>query len=363
MRAVPESAYPSLEIVCQTPPGRLNEDAWLAMQTGPFGETIIIAAIDGATTRLTPPPLQRHLDTLPVKLTPAAYAARLTRDSLARQIGTGMPAELRTLVLEANADLGRDLMRLFGALTLEGLGFPEEITGGLAHDPRLVRMGLPACVVTLAEVDPATNTLRYAHAGDTSLLVAYRDGRVAMPTQPDTATFDGPLKRMALNLREYYPDLPFRELVQQAELRRENLHAALYHNYVDEHGLPQPSQGLGVIDGLPELRYFLQAGTLDLDGVAFVCVMTDGLEWPASAAEIFADTPEDATALMLQRRAHMAALIADRGLAGYLDDIRRLEANDPDHEQYPRMKTHDDAAGVLLRFDSPQDDDDAELPE
>lgn len=353
MRAVTEPAYPSLDVVCQTQPGRLNEDAWLAMQAGPFGETILIAAIDGATTRLTPPALQRHLETLPVKLTPAAYAARLTRDSLARQIGTGMPAELRTLLLEANADLGRDLIRLFGALTLEGMGFPEEITGGLAHDPRLVRMGLPACVITLAEIDPAARTLRYAHAGDTSLLVAYQDGRVAMPTQADTATFDGPLKRMALNLRQYYPDLPFRELVEQAELRRENLHAALYHNYVDEHGLPQPSQGLGVIDGLPELRYFLQTGSLDLDGVAFVCVMTDGLEWPASADEIFADTPEDATALMHARRAHMAALIGARGLAGYLDEIRRAETDDPDHEEYPRMKTHDDAAGVLLWVEPP----------
>ncbi len=355
MSAVPASACPSLEVVYQTSPGRLNEDAWLAMQSGPFGDTIIIAAIDGATTRLTPPPLQRYLDSLPVTLTPAAYAARLTRDSLARQIGSGMPADLRTLLLEANADLGRDLIRLFGALALECMGFPDEITGTLAHDPRLVRLGLPASVITLVEVDPAAQTLRFAHAGDTSLLVTYRDGRVSVPTQPETAPFDNALKHLALSLREHYPDLPFRELGQQAELGRENLHAALYHNYVDEHGLPQPSRGIGVIDGLPELRYFIRTGSLSLDDVAFVCVMTDGLEWSASADEVFADNPGDAAALMHERHAHMAALIGGLGLAGYLDEVRRAEVGDPDHERYPRMKTHDDAAGVLVRFESPRD--------
>jgi hypothetical protein len=342
--AVP--THPTIEVVCHAPPDRLNEDTWLVMQTGPLADRIIFAAIDGATTRLTPPPLQRYLDTLPERLTPAAYAARLVRDSLAQQVGVGMPAELRTLVLEANADLGRALIKLFGALTLESLAFPDDLYQTLAHDVRLVRLGLPACVITLAEYDPANHRLRYAHAGDTSLLVAYEDGRVSVPTASGGAG-DNTLMRTVHQTRDYHPDLSFRELAQQPEIRHLNRDNALYHNYVDEYGLPQPDQGVGVLDGLPELRYFLKTGEIELDGVAFVCAITDGLEWPASARELLADDPGELT---IRRQLFMAEQMSTFSLADYLARLREAETGDPDHEAYPRMKTHDDAAGVLLRF-------------
>ena len=342
--------FPALEIVCRSVPDRLNEDAWLAMQAGPLGETIVMAVIDGATTRLTPPALERYLATQPEKLTPAAYSARLARDSLARQIGTGMPSELRTLLLEANADLGRDLIRLLGALTLDAMDFPEEIQATVADDPRMVRLGLPASVVTVAEYDPLPHRLRYAHAGDALLLVVYRDGHVSVPTRANDPRTDHALMQTALKMRDYYPDLPFCELVQLPEVQHRNLTNALHHNYVDEHGLPQPSRGVGVIDGLPELRYFVQTGEVALEDAALVCVMTDGLEWPASAQEVFADDPDQAAELCEQRCTFMGEQIAGHGLSGYLERLRQAEAGDPDFERYPRMKTHDDATGVLLRF-------------
>ena len=340
---------PSVEVVSHTPPDRLNEDAWLVMQTGPLGERISMAAIDGATTRMTPPPLQSYLDSLPIHLTPAAYSARMTRDSLARHIAEGLFGDLRTLLLEANADLGRALIHLFGALTLDGMGFPEEVLATLSHDPRLVRLGLPASVITLAEYNPANHELRYAHAGDTALLVAHRNGRAEVPTH-DLTSSDNDLKRAALKLRQYRPELAFRELVRQPEIQKHNLHNGLHHNFVDEHGLPQPSQGTGVINGLPELRYFVKTGKIFLDDVAFVCVMTDGLEWPASRAEAFAESADEAAGLAAERWAFMAEHIRKLGLSGYLDLLRETEADDADHERYPRMKTHDDATGVLLRF-------------
>jgi len=338
----------AIEVVSHAPDNRLNEDAWLVLHTGPLGERIVFAAIDGATTRMTPPPLQRHLESLPERLTPAAFAARSTRSALARHLIDGMLPDLRAALLEANADLGRTLIGLFGALTLEGMGFPEEIYATLAKDPRQVRLGLPACVVTLAEYDPTEHTLRYAHTGDTSLLVLYEDGRVAVPTQPEGAAHDNDLKQQANRLRQQRPDLPFRELVEQPEIQTQNLQSGIRHNYVDEHSLPQPSQGIGVVNGQPELRYFIQTGQLYLDRAIFVCALTDGLEWPASAREVFTEDPDEAAALLVERREFMAAEICERSLAGYLDLLRQTERDDRDHEEYPRLKTHDDATGVLL---------------
>ncbi|MBN1681091.1 MAG: hypothetical protein JW966_12465 [Anaerolineae bacterium] len=344
------SRFPTVQVVCHTTPNRLNEDAWLAMQSGPLGDTITIAAIDGATTRLTPPPLQRYLDSRPDALTPAAYAARLTRDSLARQAAEGLLIDLRARLIAANDDLSRGLINLFGALTLEAMNYPQEVYNTLAHDPRLIRLGLPACVVTLAEYDPAASELHYAHAGDTLLLVAYEDGRVSVPTHTDTVDHDVKLKRIAYQQRQHHPDLPFRELLQQPEIRSLNLQNGLRHNYVDEHGLPQPAHGTGVINGLPDLRYFIKTNTIDMDHTVLVCAMTDGLEWPASANELFTDDADEARERRAQRHAFMVGQIIDRGLSGYLDLLREAETEDPNHEEYPRMKTHDDATGVLLRF-------------
>jgi hypothetical protein len=211
---------PQIEIVHHTPSDRLNEDAWLVMQAGPLGDRIVIAAIDGATTRLTPPPLQRYLDTMPQKLTPAAYSARLVRDALARHIAEGIFTDLRTLLIEVNADLGRALTRLFPALTLDSMGFSGDVYSTLAHDPRLVRLALPASVVTLADYDPGTRELRYAHVGDTLLLIANRDGSAHVPTGPDVFTIDSAMKRTAIKLRDYDPDLTFRELVKRPEIKK-----------------------------------------------------------------------------------------------------------------------------------------------
>ncbi len=128
------------------------------------------------------------------------------------------------------------------------------------------------------------------------------------------------------------------------------IHNALYHNYVDEHGLPQPGHGVGCANGLPEIRYFIQSGRLPLEGMRFAVTMTDGLEWPASASEAFASDEENALRLIEKRRAFMAEHIAELGLSGYLQLLREAETKDEDFESYPRYKLHDDATGVLLRF-------------
>lgn len=341
--------FPALEIVCQAPADRLNEDAWLATTAGALGDTLIVAAIDGATTRLTPPPLQRHLDNSGHKLTPAAYSARVIRDALLQHCAVGV-SDLRALLLGANDALGREMSDLFGVLALDHMGFPDEVYNALKSDPRYVRLGLPACVATVAEYDPGTDTLHYVSAGDTALLVVKRDGTVNIPTENQVEEHDNQVLKAALALRSTKTDLTFRELVQQPQIRKLNLNTGLKHNYVDEHGLPQPHQGIGAVNGQPELRYFLQHGEIDLNGVAYVCVMTDGLEWPASADEIFCENPDDARAQREERRTFMAAEIGKRGLAGYLTLLREVEDRDGDHENYPRMKTHDDATGVLLRF-------------
>ncbi len=46
----------------------------------------------------------------------------------------------------------------------------------------------------------------------------------------------------------------------------------------------------------------------------------------------------------------LLATIADQGLEASLAEARTIEATDPDHTQWPRAKTHDDATIVLVNF-------------
>ena len=134
------SQNPAIEMVYHTAPDCINEDAYIIMPTELLSERIIVAAIDGATTRLTPPRMQAHLDSLPITLTPAAYAARFIRDSLVRHITSAEKLELRALMLAANADLNVALIDIFGELTLDAMQFPAETYTMLKNDPRLVRL-------------------------------------------------------------------------------------------------------------------------------------------------------------------------------------------------------------------------------
>jgi hypothetical protein len=98
--------------------------------------------------------------------------------------------------------------------------------------------------------------------------------------------------------------------------------------------------GVGVINGLPQLADYIEAGTAELTQVAGCLVCSDGFIWPAEWDE----QPAAAQA----RWRHMAEVIQQEGMQRYFAQLRAAESADTTLDRYPRFKVHDDATGVLV---------------
>jgi hypothetical protein len=95
--------------------------------------------------------------------------------------------------------------------------------------------------------------------------------------------------------------------------------------------------GYGVFSITPPPLHFVVSGTLYLEVGAYGLIASDGL---MRLVDVFR---------CYSVRTLFDAAIA-RGLTPLLNELRTLEASDPDGLTYPRAKTSDDATGVLFRI-------------
>lgn len=333
-----------LEIVCQGSPDqpkRYNEDAFIAYQRDDGQPRYVLAAIDGATSLLNFVQLRHYLDTQRNGITPAGLAASVTRDAILAQLGamaSNDDVDPRQLILHANQTL-RDLLMevapdIFDAERIKAVQ-PE--SAPLLDDPRKIRLFLPAAVLTLATIDTAVNVLRFAHAGDTALLVCYDDGRVDVPTYEPRMNYESALVNASQAVLQGKGSIV--DALNDPMIRALDRDHRIYHNYVDTDGTTVPARGIGVVNGLPELAGYIRTGLLMLEGVAAVVVISDGFLWPTGLHETAHERQ--------QRFERMWARLRQEGVRGYLHALRAEERADVTREKYPRFKIHDDATAVI----------------
>jgi hypothetical protein len=323
-------------------PNRINEDAWLVLETWEPPGFVIAAVIDGAGERFPLPPLKATLEQRYQGLSPAAFAASCIRAGLISQFIVQPERPLRTALLTANEALRTAVADSIGGFSPEHIlalaGVP------LNGDTRRVRLALPACVVTLVRLDYTNQELEYVHAGDTSLLEIRRDGNVIRHTSDQMGPYDQAALRLAARLRRT-KNLPhIADAVGLPEVRQMNVENGLRHNYVDTQGHTHPGEGCGVINGLPELADYLEYGklTIDPEQTAGFCLLSDGLELLAPL--------EETTTATEDRLRRMGALLREGGVRGLFEAVQEMAELDLYYDQYPRMKAQDDATGVYLQF-------------
>ncbi|MCQ3930379.1 MAG: hypothetical protein DPW16_07950 [Chloroflexi bacterium] len=332
------------EVICQPAPDqpeRANEDAFVLYQRDDGQPRFTIAAIDGATSVARFGPLDEYLRRERSSITPAGLAANVARDAILTRLAISQgEISPRDLILDAN-DVLRELLEhvvpdIFSA---EKILAREPQHAALLTDPRKIRLFLPAAVITLATIDTQHHVLQFAHAGDTSLMLIYEDGRVEVPTEREARmNYESALFMASRSMSTQKRSML--EAVNDPVVRSLDRDHRVYHNYVDENGQTMPSSGVGVIDGLPELADYIVTGTLPLDGVAVVVVASDGFSWPAALHE----SPPERKA----RLETMGQRIRREGAARYLAALRAEERADAGREKYPRFKLHDDATAVVL---------------
>ncbi len=334
----------SLEILSIPAPDlhRINEDAWLALELPTPARVVIAAVIDGAGVRLTLPPLEAYLKEEHHGLTAAAFAATTVRVSLLSQFTADPTRSLRAALLVANETLRQAVTAAIGDFSpAHILSLAGEPPNG---DPRRARLALPACVVTLLRFNYTTQHLDFAHAGDTGLLEIRRDGDVITHTTDQMGPYDRATLQLAARLQQER-DLPhFVDTVRLANVQRFNIENGIHHNYVDEQGCAHPGQGCGVIDGLPELDAYIETGSL-----AVTPQKTHGFLLHSDGLGLLAPLNETTTQ-RADRIRQTAALLQEGGLRRLFDAVYQMAETDTYFDQYPRIKRHDDATGIYLRF-------------
>jgi hypothetical protein len=323
-------------------PNRINEDAWLALQTTEPPGYVIVAVIDGAGGRLTLPPLQARLDRERRGLSPAAFAATWVQNSLVAQFNSDPGRSLPEALLTANETLRAMIADTIGDFSAENIlamaGLPAD------SDPRRMRLALPACVVTLIRLDCTHQQLEFAHAGDTCLLEVRRSGEAISHATDQMGPYDENALKLAAQLQQARGIRHLAEAVWLFEVQQLNLENGLRHNYVDEQGRTWPGAGCGVINGLPELADYLEVGTIpvDPDQTAGFCLLSDGLQLLAPLSETSAE--------IATRWRQTGVIVRHRGLRGLYNTIHQMADADEHFDQYPRFKSLDDATGVYLQF-------------
>ena len=323
-------------------PNRINEDAWLVLETAVSPGFLIAAVIDGAGARLTLPALQAALAKYHNGLSPAAFAANLVRRSLSAQFNETPDLSLSAAVLNANALLRTAVSTYIGGFA------PEQILAQANQpsdtDPRQMRLALPACVATVIRINLSEQSLEYVHAGDTSLLEIQKNGRVIQHTTDQMGQYDQVALQLANQIRQEKKLPHIVDAIRHPAVRQQNQLNGLRHNFVDTNGNTHAGNGCGVINGLPELSDYLEQGSIPIsptqtDGY---CLLSDGLELLAPLNE----SAEQHT----NRLQQTGTILMKQGVRGLLATVSRQAESDPQFDQYPRMKMQDDATGILLRI-------------
>ncbi|OXS56581.1 hypothetical protein B1A99_19840 [Cohnella sp. CIP 111063] len=261
-----------------------NEDALIVNEKGR-----IYGVLDGATSLASADGSET-----------GGYLASRTAQRVFEE-AEGSDASLRSLVLQAN-----DRIRA------------EMIERGVDADDKQAVWAAGIVVVRIGE-----HQIEYAQTGDCMLVAVYKDGTVRTVTHDQVDHFDENSRR----LWEKYTQegLPPEEV-------RSRVYAVIRQNRLKTN----TPEGYAILNGDPALERYVEHGYLNRIQLASLLLLTDGLFLPRKAGEP-APTMAD-----------MAALIDEKGLAGYVDWLIANEYDESQQGKYTRLKVADDKTAVKI---------------
>ena len=181
--------------------------------------------------------------------------------------------------------------------------------------------------IAAVKIHPEGKRLEYVHAGDCMLFLRYKNGEIRSVTYDGIHSFD---------------DLAIREMIR---LREENLIISQQEigNYVNPILLSNKEklntiEGYGIIDGSEDALDYISHGTLPLNQVTDLLLVSDGLLLPTDGriTDIWMET---------------AQLAFEHGLDSLGAAVEKREEQDADCKMYPRFKQRDDKTGILLKLE------------
>lgn len=323
----------TLQIVQSEGGGHLTEDACFGAL---FEHHAMIVVADGAPVRLRPVASLRALTDkfaaqYGAQVTPSGVASRLVRDTVARHAPETVFTSLPEIITEANVCLAAELCAIYGELSAAAVLKHEPSLTLLAEEPRALRLVLPVCTYTAVRVDFAREQIEVAHGADSALLLLMADGSLHQITPDQMAQHDEAFKAVDAATPDEPAQHPFFRTLGLSRAREIDRLNGLYHNYTAPDGALDPTVGVSVVNGLPQMRDYMFTAIHPLTDVQAVLVVSDGVFWPSAPNAKLSDA---------QRLDLMAQIILERGLVGYIEALRA--------EERRLGLSHDDATAVML---------------
>lgn len=258
--------------------GKVNEDSLFASENT-FG------VFDGATS------LEKYMNE--DGLTGGIIASRFVSKTFSQD------KELSEILKEANTQL-RELMLSSGVDIKQGIN----------------RWSTTASVVRLYE-----NYFEWANIGDSSILVIDED---------ETYNLISPYKNHDLEVLKLVKDFDKNKIDNLWE----------YQPFVNASIKLQNNRNItyGVLDGSKEAESFISGGTVSLENIKHILLLTDGCYIPQQNPS----DDEDFSTL--------TNIFLKDGVDGLKNYVRDLENNDPKLEKYPRFKKSDDLTVIAISF-------------
>jgi hypothetical protein len=165
----------------------------------------------------------------------------------------------------------------------------------------------------IAAVHLRGDRIDYAQLGDSMIVAAYRDGRIAQLTENRVRGITERAKAYRETQRRGGADLPDESYYEVAK------HRMIYNRW-----MANTPEGYGVANGMEEARHYMQTGTLDVAEIAGLLLMSDGLFFPG------------------RDLAYTYRRIAEAGFETYANEVEQAERE--------RGLAPDDRTGILLEF-------------
>lgn len=267
----------NLELIYEKGKGFLNEDYYVASNN-------IYGVFDGATS-----------------LNGCLYDSKLTGGWIASRTAAEIFEKnndsLKNLALEANRQIKNKMMK-------QGVNVKE----------KSFLWSSAAAVVKVAE-----NRVSWVQAGDSVIILIYKDGCWKIP-------FKG-------RNHDYQTLKMWKDCVPEADQQIQDV-------LMDQIIAVREKMNIeyGVLNGEDSFQNFLEWGREDITGLKNILIFTDGLFIPQENPTRGFDFSD------------FMDIYFKTGLKGVKSYVRDLEAKDPFCRKYPRFKTHDDIAAMDLSF-------------
>ncbi|HYP38785.1 MAG TPA: protein phosphatase 2C domain-containing protein [Chloroflexia bacterium] len=189
---------------------------------------------------------------------------------------------------------------------------------------------LLATTATLLLIDFASRTLRYAHLGDSALMLKHHDRPWERATGNKVALFEGRAINLALSANPENPALAFLDPDGAArQMLAENRH----------HQNAPGGNGYGVLNGCDnsQLQPYIERSEnpIPLDEIERFALLSDGATLTTREGE------------GIERGHLFDRLLFQHGVDFYLERIREMENYDSALKRFPRVKVHDDATIII----------------